>query len=431
MTVKDFIAELEKGSFDSCLSRLYGSDAGTLGKQKARYAEAAEEFERLYPSHSEINVYSAPGRTEVGGNHTDHQHGCVLAAAVNLDVIAVVGSNNDGVIRLKSKGYPEDAVELSDLRVHDEEKGKSAAIIRGIAARFAEMGVTVEGFDAYTTSDVLSGSGLSSSAAFEVLVGNIIDRRFNSGRMGDVEIAKIGQYAENVYFGKGSGLMDQMVSSVGGFVFIDFKDTENPVIERHDFDFEKAGYCLCITDTKGSHSDLTEDYVAVPSEMKSVARALGEEVLREVDEDEFYERLPEIMGKVSDRALMRAAHFFAENKRAALEAETLDRGAFEEFLRLVRESGDSSANLLQNLYSCRFPERQGIPVALMTSRRLLGSDGACRVHGGGFAGTVQAFVPRTEVKKYADGMDRIFGKGSCCVLSVRPVGGIEITGNIN
>lgn len=427
MTIGNFISVLENGCFDDILRKLYGSADDTLRNQRKRYAEAAAEFERLYPGHDEINVYSAPGRTEVGGNHTDHQHGCVLAAAVNLDVIAVVAANDDGVIRLKSKGYPEDTVELSNLGINEEEKGKSAAIIRGIAARFTEMGVAVGGFDAYTTSDVLSGSGLSSSAAFEVLVGNIIDRRFNSGRAGAVEIAKIGQYAENVYFGKASGLMDQMVSSVGGFVFIDFNDTANPIIESHSFDFEKAGYCLCITDTKGSHSDLTDDYVAVPAEMKSVARALGGEVLRQVDEDAFYEQLPSLKNILSDRAILRAAHFFDENRRAALEAEALENGDTKRFFELVRESGGSSANLLQNLYSCKKPAEQGIPVALMMSRRVLNGKGACRVHGGGFAGTVQAFVPAEDAQKYADEMNRIFGEESCYVLSIRPVGGVEIT----
>lgn len=430
MTIKNFISDIGNGCFDSCLKKLYGGSDDTLRIQRNRYAEAAEEFERLYPNHEEISVYSAPGRTEVGGNHTDHQHGCVLAAAVNLDVIAIVAANSDGVIRLKSKGYPEDVVELSDLSVHEEEKGRSASIIRGIAARFSEMGVTVGGFDAYTTSDVLSGSGLSSSAAFEVLIGNIIDRRFNSGRAGAVEIAKIGQYAENAYFGKASGLMDQMVSSVGGFVFIDFNDTANPVIESRAFDFEKAGYCLCITDTKGSHSDLTDDYVAVPAEMKSVAKALGGEVLRQVDEDAFYEQLPLLKNTLSDRAILRAAHFFGENRRAALEAQALDSGDIRCFFELVRESGDSSANLLQNLYSCKKPAEQRIPVALMMSRRILGGNGACRVHGGGFAGTIQAFVPAEDAMKYADEMNRVFGEGSCYVLSVRPVGGVEITAEV-
>ncbi|MGN0620753.1 MAG: galactokinase, partial [Porcipelethomonas sp.] len=269
MLKREFLNRLESGGFDGSFAKLYGNDA--VDKQRKRYGRLFEEFEKKYPGHEEIFVFSASGRTEIGGNHTDHQHGCVLAAAVDLDVIAIAAFHNEGVVRIKSEGYPEDVVVLDDLSVHEEEKGKSAALIRGIVARFAERGVKTGGFDAVTTSDVLSGSGLSSSAAFEVLLGTMIDRHYNGSEAGAVEIAKIGQYAENVYFGKGSGLMDQMVSSVGGFVFIDFCDTENPIIKSHSFDFEKAGYSLCITDTKGSHADLTDDYVSVPSEMKEIA----------------------------------------------------------------------------------------------------------------------------------------------------------------
>jgi galactokinase len=289
------------------------------------------------------------------------------------------------------------------------------------------MGTKIGGFDAFTTSDVLSGSGLSSSAAFEVLVGTIIDKHYNGGNAGAVEIAKIGQYAENVYFGKGSGLMDQMVSSVGGFVFIDFMDTSNPIIESHSFDFDKAGYCLCITDTKGSHSDLTDDYVSVPTEMKNVAKQFGKEYLRQVDEEEFFASVPELRKNCTDREILRAAHFFGENKRAALEAKALSDGDMDEFFRIVKESGDSSANLLQNLYSCKKPTNQEIPLAIMMSKRILDGSGAVRVHGGGFAGTIQAFVPADKAEAYASEMNRIFGDGSCYVLRIRPVGGIEIT----
>jgi len=341
-------------------------------------------------------------------------------------VIAVVAFHNEGIIRLKSSGYPQDNVELSDLSVHSDETGKSASIIRGIASKFTEMGAEIGGFDAYTTSDVLSGSGLSSSASFEVLVGTIIDKHYNAGKAGAVEIAKIGQYAENVYFGKGSGLMDQMVSSVGGFVFIDFEDTADPVIKAHSFDFEKAGYKLCITDTKGSHSDLTDDYVSVPTEMKSVAKQFGKEYLRAVDENEFYEKLPQLRENCTDRALMRASHFFSENKRAMYEAQALEKGDINEFLALVNRSGDSSANLLQNLYSCKNPQQQAIPLAIMLSKRVLAESGAVRVHGGGFAGTIQAFVPVEKAEEYSTAMNSLFGEGSCHILRIRPVGGIEI-----
>lgn len=427
MKLKEFSDKLQQGYYDGKLGMLYGTSTEIIEKQRKRYADAVNEFKTLYPERDDIYVYSAPGRTEVGGNHTDHQHGCVLAAAVNLDVIAIVAFHNEGVIRLKSAGYPQDIVELSNLDIHQEEIGKSAALIRGIASKFAGNGVNIGGFDAYTTSDVLSGSGLSSSAAFEVLVGTIIDMYYNAGSAGAVEIAKIGQYAENVYFGKASGLMDQMVSSVGGFVFIDFNDTENPVIERHSFDFTKAGYSLCITDTKGSHSDLTEDYVSVPAEMKKVAAQFGKTVLREVDENEFYEKLPELREICSDRELMRAAHFFGENCRAIREAEALENDDVNLFFSLVRESGNSSSELLQNLYSCRKPTEQGIPLAIMMSKRILGDKGAVRVHGGGFAGTIQAFVPVEYAQVYSNEMNRIFGDGSCYILSVRPMGGVEIT----
>ncbi len=427
MTIQEFAGAVSSGRLDSLLQKLYGSSDRECMRQRARYLSAAEHFSRLYPESDDIRVFSASGRTEIGGNHTDHQHGCVIAAAVNLDVIALVHFNDEGIIRIKSEGYPPNEIDLSNLSPVEEEKGTSAAIIRGIAAKFAEMGVETGGFEAYATSDVLGGSGLSSSAAFEVLIGTIIDQYYNEGRAGAVEIAKIGQYAENVYFGKASGLMDQMVSSVGGFVAIDFNDPSEPVIDPVSFDFSGAGYSLCITDTKGSHSDLTDDYVAVPAEMKSVAAALGGEYLRDISADEFYEKLPELRRICSDRAILRAAHFFDENERAVSEGEALKRGDLEEFFQLVSESGTSSAELLQNLYSAKSPLVQPITLAIMLSKRILAGNGAVRVHGGGFAGTIQAFVPTYLAETYAAEMDRVFGYGSCHILSIRPVGGTEIT----
>lgn len=426
MNIDKMLEKLENGCYDSILGEMYGSSADILNAQKKRYLGAVNEFRRIYPERSEVQLFSAPGRTEIGGNHTDHQHGCVLAAAVNLDVIAVVSFHNDNVIRVKSAGYPEDIVALDDLSVQSGESG-SAAMIRGIAYKFSEMGAEIGGFDAYTTSDVLSGSGISSSAAFEVLIGTIMDQYYLSGKAGAVEIAKIGQFAENVYFGKKSGLMDQMVSSVGGFVFIDFNDTSDPIIKRHDFDFEAAGYCLCITDTKGSHADLTDDYVAIPQEMGQVAACFGKNVLRGVEEAEFYDAVPELRKNCSDRAIMRAAHFIAENKRASLEAEALGNNDIEAFLALVRESGDSSESLLQNLYSTKKPLSQEIPLAIMMSKRILGGMGAVRVHGGGFAGTIQAFVPLNIIDTYKAGMDSLFGEGSCIKMRIRPYGGVMIT----
>lgn len=427
MTIQELAAAVSDGRLDERFRQLYGNSERELLRQRARYLNAAEHFSRLYPECDDIHVFSAPGRTEIGGNHTDHQHGRVLAAAVNLDVIAIVQFHDEGVIRILSEGHKPNEVKLDELSPIEAEVGTSNSIIRGIAAKFTEMGVEIGGFDAYTTSDVKSGSGLSSSAAFENLVGTMIDLYYNNGKAGAVGIAKIGQYAENRYFGKASGLMDQMVSSVGGFVAIDFADPSAPVIRPVSFDFSGAGYSLCITDTKGSHSDLTDDYIAVPAEMKAVARELGAEVLRDVDEEEFFARIPELREKCSDRAVLRAAHFFAENERAALEAEALENGDLEEFFRLVNESGQSSAELLQNLYSAARPLAQEIPLAIMLSKRFLGGSGAARVHGGGFAGTIQAFVPSYLAEDYAAELNRVYGAGSCKVLSIRPVGGTEIT----
>lgn len=425
MNKETMVNKLCSGNFDFILKTLYGELA--VERQRNRYISAIEKFSEIFPERDDIKIYSAPGRTEIGGNHTDHQHGCVLAAAVDLDVIAVVAFHNEGVIRLKSAGHSPNHVNLSDLSVQKKEMGSSSALIRGIASRFHEMGVQISGFDAYTTSDVLSGSGLSSSAAFEVLVGTIIDSHYNHGTAGAVEIAKIGQYAENVYFGKKSGLMDQMVSSVGGLVSIDFHDTENPEIKSFPYDFEASGYCLCVTDTKGSHANLTDDYVAVRTEMESIAAQFGKAFLRDVNENEFYSAIPKLREKCSDRAVIRAAHFFAENRRAVLEANALSEVNMDYFLELVRQSGESSANLLQNLYSCSQPTEQAISIGIMLSKSILGRNGAVRVHGGGFAGTIQAFVPAEKVNEYSQEMNRIFGDGSCYILRIRPVGGIEIT----
>lgn len=427
MKKEELIRKIYSGEIDEQFASLYGASEDVLKRQRARYENAVKKFSEIFPKREDIRLFSAPGRTEIGGNHTDHQHGCALAAAVNLDVIAVVAFHDDGVIRFYSEGYGMTEIDLSDLEVHPEKFGKSSEIIRGIAARFTSMGVTIGGFDAYSVSDVLSGSGLSSSAAFETLVGSIIDIHYNDCHAGEVEIAKIGQYAENIYFGKGSGLLDQTVCSVGGFVFIDFLDTENPYVEKYSFDFEKAGYNLCITDTKGSHSDLTDDYVAVPTEMKSVAQQFGKEYLREVDEYLFLRSINDLHGKCSDRAIMRAVHYFKENRRAIDEANALDNGDINRFFEIYRRSAESSATLLQNHYSVKKPTEQGISLGLMMSRLILGDDAAVRVHGGGFAGTIQAFVPTFKTNEYVRRMNALFGAGSCYVLRIRFVGGVEIT----
>lgn len=426
MNKTDFINKLNAGFFDEKLSVLYGRANQAVERQRERYKNAVGRFSELFPKYEDIHVFSAPGRTEIGGNHTDHQHGCALAAAVNLDIIAVVAFREERTIHFFSEGYGMIKADLDDLCVHEEEYGTSKALIRGIAARFEKTGVNIGGFDAYSVSDVLGGSGLSSSAAFETLVGSIIDIYYNDCRAGELEIAKTGQYAENVYFGKGSGLLDQTVCSVGGFVFIDFEDTENPRVEKYNFDFEAAGYNLCVTDTKGSHSDLTGDYIAVPGEMKRVAEFFGKSVLREVDEKQFFDSLPLLRGKMTDREILRAAHFFGENKRAVAEAEALDNNDIERFFELYRLSARSSAEYLQNLYSVSKPLEQGIPLAIMASRRVLGENAPVRVHGGGFAGTIQAFVPLEKTEEYVEKMNTLFGDGSCYVLRVRPVGGIEL-----
>lgn len=424
MKYDEFENKLKSGSFDEVLISLYGAEA--LEKQKNRYLAAAEAFTQLYPDREEFSVFSAPGRTEIGGNHTDHQHGCVLAAAVDIDVIAVVGFHNDGIIRVKSDGYPEDIVELSDMNVNEEEFGKSSALIRGVAARFIEKGIKIGGFDAYTTSNVIGGAGLSSSAAFEVLIGTIINEKYNDGKASNEEIAKTGQYAENVYFGKQCGLMDQMTCATGGLVFIDFADTENPVVKKQVYDFSKENIHICITDTKGSHADLTDDYVAVPAEMKQIAGYFEKPYLRAVSEEAFYRAIPELRKKYSDRAVMRAAHFFDENKRAIDEADALESGDIFGFLAIVEESGMSSAKLLQNLYSPKNPLNQEIPLAIMASEKILWGEGVVRVHGGGFAGTIQAFVPDNKLNKYKTEMDRLFGEESCHEIKIRPLGGVKI-----
>ncbi|HCR73695.1 MAG TPA: galactokinase [Ruminococcus sp.] len=423
MNINNIKNNINSSASDRLFAELYGSQTA---RQKKRYCEAVDEFKKIFPDYDDVSVYSAPGRTEIGGNHTDHQNGQVLAAAVNLDIIAIAAFHDEPVIRIKSKGFEMDTIDISDLSVKEDEKGKSSALIRGIVSRFEQLGYKTGGFDAYTTSDVLKGSGLSSSAAFEVLIGTILNEHFNSGRISPVEIAVISQYSENEYFGKKSGLMDQMVSSVGGFAYIDFKNPQNPEIKKIDCDFDKTGYTLCISDTKGSHSDLTDDYVAIPYEMKQIAQFFGKSVLREVDEAEFYRCIPQIRENISDRAVLRSAHFFAETKRAEAEAKSLENNDFNEFLKLVNQSGKSSYQLLQNAYSCKNPAGQGIPLGIMISERILDSKGAVRVHGGGFAGTVQAFVPNSLINDYSNEINRIFGENSCHIMHIRPYGGLCI-----
>lgn len=409
---------------ESVLEKLYGADAVSM--QKSRYEAAVKNFEDIYGKQDNIRLFSAPGRTEVGGNHTDHNRGCVMAAAVGLDVIAVVSPCEGSVISVKSEGFPEDVVDISDIEVKENEKNTSASLIRGVAAGFKNAGLGVCGFKAYTTSNVLKGSGLSSSAAFEVLIGTIFSYLCNEGSVSAVKIAQIAQYAENVYFGKPSGLMDQMASSVGGFITIDFKDTEDPVIESISYDFASSGYTLCIVDTKGNHADLTPEYAAIPVEMKSVAKFFGKNELRDITKEQLVDNIAAVREKCGDRAVARAFHFFDDNERVGLEAAALKSGDINGFLKLVTESGNSSFKYLQNVFAVKAPAEQGLVMGLYMSENLLRGRGAVRVHGGGFAGTIQAFVPHELVDTYSETMEKVFGKGSCYKLYIRPVGGTEI-----
>ncbi|GAB5082993.1 galactokinase [Hominimerdicola sp. 21CYCFAH17_S] len=405
------------------LDRIYTEDKTAL--QKDRYSKAAAEFEKLFKTAPE-RFFSAPGRTEVGGNHTDHNHGRVLAAGVSLDVIAAVVPSCDGIIEVKSEGFPADTVDISDLKVHDEEKNSSASLIRGVAAGFARNGHKIGGFKAYTTSNVLKGSGLSSSAAFEVLIGTVLSGLYNEHSVSAVEIAQISQYAENVFFGKPSGLMDQMASSVGGFITIDFADPSKPVIDSIAFDFAKSGHYLCIVDTKGNHADLTPEYAAVPSEMKKIANHFGKDFLRELSKEDIMQNIAALREKYGDRAVLRALHFMDDNERVIKEANSLKNGSFDDFLKLVKESGRSSYMYLQNVYASSAPDEQGLSTALYIAEQVLDGEGAFRVHGGGFAGTIQAFVPESKLEAFRSEMEKVFGEGSCYVLSIRPVGGTEV-----
>lgn len=371
-------------------------------------------------------VFSAPGRTEISGNHTDHQCGCVLAAAVNLEAVADVWLNGTNNIWIQSQGYPTIKVELDDLSVREEEKNSTAALIRGVAYSFVQRGAKLQGFGAVVNSTVLPGSGLSSSAAFEVLFGTILNELFFDKKLSAVEIAQIGQYAENVYFGKPCGLMDQMVSSVGGLVYIDFENPQEPVIDKIDFDLAKAGYALCIIDSGADHADLTDEYAAIPTEMREVAAFFGKEVLRQIPADTFYSALPELRGKVPDRAILRAIHIYQENSRVLKQAEALKSGNMDTFLQLVKESGRSSWMYLQNISPTGAVEHQEVAVALALCDVLLQGRGAYRVHGGGFAGTVQAFVPFDMLDAFISGIEAVLGADKCHVLNIRPQGGIRV-----
>lgn len=423
------LTALKNGAHDKSLAALYALDGSTrrLDEARARAAGLVETFAARYGADAQGAVlFSGPGRTEIGGNHTDHQRGRVLCGSVDLDMLACAAPNDLRIVRIQSEGYPALEVDLDDLAPKKEEENTSAALVRGVAAKLKELGYELSGFDACANSTVLSGSGLSSSAAYEVLVGNIFNHFCCGDKLDPIAIAKIGQYAENVYFGKPCGLMDQMGSSVGGAVFIDFNDPANPVVEKADYDFNKSGYALCIVDTGSSHGDLTDDYAAVTREMGAVAARFGKKVLRDVPLEDFRAAIPTLRSECGDRAVLRAMHFYADDRRAAQEAGALKTGDFESFLSMVNASGRSSALRLQNTWSIHDPRQQAIPLALTVGEYLLDGMGAIRVHGGGFAGTIQAFVPEDRVELFKNGMEELFGTGKCHILHIRPQGGCVV-----
>lgn len=417
--------QLTQGVFEKKLLDIY-VDESRIGYQTERYLMAVEKYEQLYGK-DEVAVYSAPGRSEVGGNHTDHQHGEILAASINLDAIAVVKKLDEPIVRVVSDGYKEIVIDVNDLSLKEEEKETTKALIKGVLAGAKERGYQIGGFQGYMTSDVLIGAGLSSSAAFETLIGTIISYLYNDGTMEPVINAMIGQYAENVYFGKPCGLMDQMACSVGNLVHVNFANPDAPAVEKVDFDLNEYGYSLCITDTKGSHADLTADYAAVPAEMKSVAAFFGKDVLLEVTMEDVMGNISAIRKKCGDRAVLRAIHFICENSRVRKEAAALKEGKIEAFLAAVKASGDSSYKYLQNVYSNHDIAHQNVSLALAVSEIALeGGAGVSRVHGGGFAGTVQAFVKDENVAEYLNKMDQVFGEGACSVLKIRKYGGMKV-----
>lgn len=416
---------LEQGSLDQKIREIY-VDEQRVPYNRERYIRAIDRFTELFPSEKEIEIYSAPGRSEVCGNHTDHQNGMVLATSINLDAIAIVAKAEEPVIRLVSGDFPMEEVDVADLSMKEEEQSTTTALIRGVAAGMKERGHKVGGFTAYITSDVLMGAGMSSSAAFESLIGTILSGLYNDMQVSSIEIAQIGQYAENIYFGKPCGLMDQMACSVGGMIFIDFKEKEHPEVRQVHTDFEKAGLSLCIVDTKGSHADLTPDYAAVPAEMNQVAQALGREHLREVPRETFFKELPKLWKETSGRAVLRAIHFYEEEERVLRGVKSLEESDYPGFLSVIKASGDSSAKYLQNIYSPKDVDSQNVTVALAVSESILGENGVCRVHGGGFAGTIQAFVKNEAVAAYKEQIEAIYGDDSCHVLKVRLQGGIRV-----
>ena len=425
MNQKDTIRALQDGSYDKTLSRMYACPIEEVGPYRQRFIDAIHAFAAEFDEKQDIALFSAPGRTELCGNHTDHQGGHVLAASVNLDIIAVASKRTDGQIRLKSEDYAMNEVDLADLYPQPGEINSSSALLRGIAAKFTRMGYLVTGFNAYTTSNVQRGSGISSSAAFEVLAGNICNSFFAGGAVDPITIAQIGQYAENTYFGKPCGLMDQMASSVGGVIAIDFSG-DQPEIIRTSVDLAAEGYALCILDSGADHTDLTDAYAAIPAEMNAVARALGKKKLSEVDKSVFDASLRELRTECGDRAVLRAMHYFSDNQRAQRALKSLQNGYFKEYLREISSSGHSSFMYLQNVSVYDDPRHMEVALTIALCKDLLGGRGAARVHGGGFAGTVQAYVPLDMLEDFRRQTESVLGEGYCHVLQIRSIGGLEL-----
>lgn len=423
MNIKILKEKIKNNECNNIFKELYKDEDISI----RRYLNIIEGFENVFGEERDVNVFSAPGRTEIIGNHTDHQCGLAIGASINLDIVGIASFNNSNVIRVKSEGYDGiDEINIYELEVNIDEYNTSKALIRGVLKKFSELNCEIKGFDLYTSSNVLKGSGLSSSAAFEVLIATVFNHLFCNGKVNEVEIAKIGKFAENVYFNKPCGMLDQTAASVGGFVYMDFVDKDDVKISKNEFDLTKYGYSLCIVDTGGNHADLTNEYSYVSGEIKKVCSCFNKETLREVDETEFVNNLNIVREKAGDRGVLRAFHVFDENKRVKAFKEALEKEDFNEILRLVKESGNSSYKYLQNVFAASNVKEQGLSLALIVSERILKGEGAVRVHGGGFAGTIQAYVPKKLKEEYKTGMEKVFGKGKCYDLFIRQVGGIKV-----
>lgn len=424
MTIYELISGISSGWFDDQLKMLYDSSDRSILRHRARYLSAAENFSRLYPECGDIRVFSAGGRAEIGGNHTDHQHGNVLAAAIDADMIAIAETNGSDEIRIVSEGFGSFIVDTVDM--FDAESGTSEALVKGIMYGLRKKGIETGGLNVFIASEIPVGCGLASSSAFEILITAIFSSFFGSGNLSCYEFADVCHKAENDFYGKICGIMDQAVCAAGGFVLIDLSDPSDPVMKKIGFDFGGSGYSLCVTNAGRSHTGLNDEYGAVCSEMKHVAQEMGYSVLGEADEADFFDNIVSLRERCSDREILRAAHFFDETKRAVQEAEALENGDTESFFDLVNKSGDSSTQLLQNVCSSTRSTNQEIPIAIMLSRRFLIGSGAVRIHGGGFGGSIIAFVPNYRAEAYVHEMDSVFGDGACRKLHIRPVGWYEM-----